>query len=299
MLKISLSDYIQTGEGANAKSYDCLSDPDMMLKLYHKDFDTESVIQEHEMSEKIYQLGIPSPKPGQLVTDGERIGILFRRIKGKRSYSRSVSQEPERMPEYVHEFAEYAKKIHAIECPEGMFPDVKKDYLKLTEISNCLSSAEKEKVKNFIINTIPNCNTILHGDLHLGNLLTTLPQGAPMSTPHDVYYIDLGFAAYGCPLIDLGMTFSVCNWANDEFLIHDMHYDSVMSKAIWPHFAKTYFFGPEQLGEKWFGKGATMETVFEGMKPYGLLKLLLVEYTCGGVMPPHYEIISHEIVGNL
>lgn len=295
MQNISLSDYVQTGEGANAKSYDCISNPDMMLKMYHKAFDTQTIIQEHTMSEKIYQLGIPSPKPGQLVTDGERIGILFKRIKGKRSYSRSISQEPERMPEYVREFAEYAKKIHTIQCPEGMFPDVADDYLILVNKSNCLSPAEKDKVRNFLINHMPKCNTMLHGDLHFGNLLTTLPQGAPMNAPHDVYFIDLGFAAKGCPLVDLGMTFSVCNWANDEFLQHDMHYGKDMSLSIWPYFAEAYFFGPEHLGEKWFGKGATMDTVYEGMKPYALLKTLLVEETCSG-MPEHYVQYVHEAV---
>ena len=33
-IKISLKDYKLFGGGANGESYDCISDPDLMLKLY-------------------------------------------------------------------------------------------------------------------------------------------------------------------------------------------------------------------------------------------------------------------------
>ena len=91
---IDLNDYIRTGEGANGASYNHKSDPNIMMKMYFRNF--EAAAQELELAQKVYALGIPTPEPGDLVTDGERMGIRFRRLIGKRSYSRACGDEPER-----------------------------------------------------------------------------------------------------------------------------------------------------------------------------------------------------------
>ena len=65
---IDLNDYVRTGEGANGASYDHKTDKRIMMKLYLRNF--ESARTELEMARKVYALGIPSPEPGDLVTDG-------------------------------------------------------------------------------------------------------------------------------------------------------------------------------------------------------------------------------------
>ena len=42
----------------------------------------------------VYELGIPSPEPFRMITDGERSGAEYELIKNKRSYTRIISQEP-------------------------------------------------------------------------------------------------------------------------------------------------------------------------------------------------------------
>lgn len=295
MLKINIDDYIQTGEGSTAESYEDPSDDSVLIKLYNPGFDKEVIINELDIARKVYALGIPTPEPGELLTDGKRLGLRYRKIVGKRSFARFISQEPERIPELVPEYARYAKKLHSTECPEGLFPNAKDLFVGYVTASKCLSDKERAKVEDFIINGIPNCNTALHGDLHYGNLLTTLPQGRPMSDPHEVYFIDLSAFAYGHPFFDLGMTYSIANLSSEDFLLHDMHYGKEISKKTWPYFVDEYFFGPEKLGEKYFGPQVTRQDIDEELNKYAMIKLFFVEYAIGGMPENYFPFIKETI----
>jgi len=296
--KIDLTRFQQVGEGANGLSYNSLNDPLVMAKMYNKGYDTSTIFTELEVARKVYDLGIPSPQPGQLVTDGERIGIIFRRIMNKRSFARAISEEPDRYDEYTREFARLCKKLHTFECPKGMFPDARQDFLRMLGTSKTFSDKEKAKIEHFIMKVLPECNTALHGDMHVGNVLTTLPQGAPIGAPHDVYFIDLGYFSYGCPLIDIGMMAMIGMYSDNIFLIPNMHYDTVMAEKVWLSFADEYFFGPEKLGEKWFGPSVSHDNILSLVDPYVLLKLLLVEYNVG-FMPESYLDFSHKVANSL
>ncbi|MDO5442629.1 MAG: aminoglycoside phosphotransferase family protein [Bacteroidia bacterium] len=290
-----MNDYVRTGEGANGASYDCISDGSVMVKLYNSDYPADTIFSELDVARKVFELGIPSPEPGIMVTDGERIGIRFRKVIGKRSYSRAFADEPERTEEYAREFARLCKKLHATECPEGLFPEAKPQFLRLLEASRTFSGSEKAVIADFIRN-VPDAGTALHGDMHFGNALTTLPKGAPISDPHDLCFIDLGYFARGCPLFDMGMMMNICLYADEEFRFHDFHVTGKQTVEIWKYFVDEYFFGPERLAEKYFGPGRTFESVNDALKPYSAVKLFLVEYNLG-FMPENYISFIRGVFG--
>lgn len=285
-LKLDMSLYRQSGEGANGASYDCIDDPTIMVKLYNPSYDIDTILLEQELARKVYDLGIPSPEPGELVTDGSRIGIRFRRIVGKRSFSRALADEPERTEVYGREFARACKKLHAVECPSGTFPDAKQQFLDLLKADKIYSAAEKEKMAGFIL-ALPDGKTVLHGDMHIGNLLTTLPKGAPVDAAHDLYWIDLGYFARGYSLIDLGMLQNICLFADEEFRYHDMHVHGDLTAELWKYFVDEYFFAEDKLAERYFGPGQSFESVNSLLKPFCAMKLLLVEYNLG-FLPENY-----------
>ena len=59
---IDLNDYVRTGEGANGASYNHKSDPNIMMKMYFRNFQAAAL--ELELAKKVYALGIPTPEPG-------------------------------------------------------------------------------------------------------------------------------------------------------------------------------------------------------------------------------------------
>lgn len=280
MEKINLDEYRKSGEGANGASYDSISDPSIMVKLYNSTYPIEPVVQELEVARKVYDLGIPSPEPGVLVTDGERVGIRFRRILGKRSFSRMLADEPERVDEFAREFARYFKKLHAMPCEKGLFPEAKDQFLEFLEWDKSLSEEQKKPIAEFI-RSVPDAGTCLHGDMHMGNLLSTLPAGCPISDPHDVFFIDLGYFSRGYPLFDLGMMMQICIYSDEEFRQHDFHVNGKMTKAFWDVFVDEYFFGPDNLALKYFGPGQTPESVEVALRPYLCCKLLFIAFNLG------------------
>ena len=291
--RIDINDFVRTGEGANGASFDSITDSSVMVKLYNTDYPTDTIFTELEVARKVFDLGIPSPEPGVLVTDGERIGIRFRKVVGKRSFSRAFADEPERTEEYAREYARLCKKLHATECPEGLFPEAKPQFLHLLESSGTFNESEKAVIADFI-RKVPDAGTALHGDMHFGNALTTLPAGAPLTDPHETCFIDLGYFSRGCPFFDMGMMQNICLYADEEFRVHDFHVSGTQTAEIWRYFVDEYFFGPEKLAGKYFGPGQTSESVTEALEPYAAIKLFLVEYNLG-FMPPHYETFIRKV----
>ena len=70
---INLSDYTQTGEGGTAITY-TKKDEQSLAKLYKNGFEADRAKAEFLTARAVYDLGIPSPKPYRLITDGERSG---------------------------------------------------------------------------------------------------------------------------------------------------------------------------------------------------------------------------------
>ena len=295
MKTIDLSQYIKSGEGANGSSYDKIGDNSIMLKLYNEDYPEQPIYEELDIAKKVYQMGVPSPEPGELVTDGRRKGILFKRIVGKRSYARAMADEPERVEEYSREFARYCKKLHSTVCPKGLFPDVKDQYATLLDGVNLFNDSQKQIILDFLA-SVPDCDTALHGDMHIGNVITTLPKGAPMSDPHEVYFIDLGYFAHGCPLFDIGMSQNICIFSDEEFRKESFHVGYETTKLVWKYFVDEYFFGPEKNGEKWFGSDVTPDIVNEKMIKFTATKLLLVAFNLG-FLPGNYIPVVNEAFG--
>lgn len=289
MKEIDLSLFRKSGEGANGESFDSITDPNLMLKLYFDFYDKEAIITELDVCQKVYNLGIPTPEPGILVTAEGRMGILFKRVIGKRSYARALADEPERTEEFSREFARACRELHRFECKENIFPDAKGQFFHLLDASKECSPEEKVVFREFIQN-LPDCDNVLHGDMHIGNVLTTLPKGAPLSDPHDIYFIDLGYFSKGYSYIDLGMIMMICNYALDEFVFHDMHIHVDQAARVWKIFVQEYFADMFASGEV-----SSVDDVNLMLLPYAAMKMLLVEYNLG-FMPVDYVSVFHKAI---
>ena len=99
--RINLADYEVAGAGALGESYISKKDPNILLKLYSRERE-QMGLDEYERACKVYSIGVPCPAPGELVRTGEgQLGLQFRRIVGKKSYARALSEHPERLEEYA------------------------------------------------------------------------------------------------------------------------------------------------------------------------------------------------------
>ena len=265
-IKIDLNDYVRTGEGANGASYDHKTDKNVMLKLYFHNFDAAQV--ELEMAQKVYALGIPTPEPGDLVTDGKALGIRFRRLEGKKSYSRACGDHPERTEEYAREFAQLSKKLHAIHLDTTQFENVKDRLYKMLADNPFFTDEQKQKIHDFIA-AAPDTDTAIHGDLQFSNGIFVEKDG--VRTP---YFIDLGDFCYGYPMFDIGMVY-LCCYLNEESWTRDVfHMSNATARRFWDAFAPEYFGPDADLGE-----------IEKTVRVYAGLKTLIVERDTHRPMP--------------
>jgi len=154
-------------------------------------------VKEYDHAEKAFALGIPTPEPKDLVKvpDG-RMGIIFQRIQGKKSFARAVGEDPSRTEELAIRFAALCKALHSTRVNKEELPSTKEYYVDLIKTDPFLTSAQKDKVLRFIAD-IPEADTALHGDLHFGNAIFR---------GEESWLIDIGELGYGYPLWDLGVS---------------------------------------------------------------------------------------------
>lgn len=274
---IDLNDYVRTGEGANGASYNHKSDPNIMMKLYFRNFDAAKL--ELELAQKVYKAGIPTPEPGDLVTDGTQVGIRFRRLVGKRSYSRACGDNPGMAPEYGREFAQLCKKLHATHIDTTQFENVKDRLYKMLDENPFFTDAEKEKLRAFIA-AQPDTDTAIHGDLQFGNGIFVEDEEG-VRTP---YFIDLGDFCYGYPLFDVGMVYLCCCLNNEAWTLEVNHMTNATAREFWNGFAREYF------------ESDDLDAIEQMILPYAGLKVLIIERDTHCRMPEFHAPLEKTIL---
>lgn len=262
-IKINLEDYVHSGEGANGESFDHRTDPSIMMKLYNPG-KIQQPLDEMLMARKVFDLGIPTPEPGDYVTDGVRYGIRFRRIEGKISYSRATGQHPENVARYAQEFAAMCRDLHRVHVDTALFENVKDRNLRLLEENPFFTPAQKDAVGRFIADS-PDTDTAIHGDLQFSNAIFVGEKR---------YFIDLGDFCYGYPLFDVGMVYLCCCISDEAFIRETFHMPKSLSIRFWEEFAPAYF-----------GADRPLKDIEEEIRPYAGLKTLIVERDTKCPMP--------------
>ena len=263
-IKISLDDYVLSGGGFNGESYDLKGDPSVMLKLYFPG-KIQQPLDEMNLARKVYEMGIPTPEPGEyVVTEDGRYGIRFKRILGKKSYSRATGDEPEKVAQYAAEFAQMCKQLHATHVDTTQFENVKDRYYRLLEENPFFTTAEKDKLTRFIADT-PDEDTAVHGDLQYSNAIFVGDKR---------YFIDLGDFCWGNHLFDIGQVYLCCYLSGEDFISETFHMPKSLAMKFWDLFAPVYF-----------GEGIPLKEIEKLVSPYAGLKTLIIERDSKRPMP--------------
>lgn len=227
---IDMADYEQSGDGYTAVTYDH-RDGHTMIKLYNDFMPSDAPLRELKLARAVVRMGIPTPMAGRLVTDGKRIGAEFERIAPKLSFARAIGQQPDRLEEYAHRFAAHCRQLHHTECSCAQFSSAAEAAIRAIEACPHFSDVEKQRMFAFV-NAVPEATTCLHGDMHIGNIITNGERD---------YWIDLGDFGWGNPLFDLGMFYMAARCNPDELTQHLYHISNDQMRQVWDIFVRDYF----------------------------------------------------------
>lgn len=238
--KIKLSDYVRSGEGGTAVSYTHKT-RNTLAKLYNPGFEADRAREEFHTARAVFEMGLPTPEPLRLVTDGERYGAEYELVKGKRSFTRIISEEPERLQEISLTFAEWARRLHATPVPPGRLRSYKEVLIQFYKEKTLVPEAYKQKALAFL-ETVPDAPTCLHGDLQIGNIITDGDR---------TLWIDVGEFSHGTPEWDISIMWIMGVRMGEERANSLFHLTSEQMRAHWNFFLPAYLgtSDPQILGQ--------------------------------------------------
>lgn len=211
MEKISYADWIPFGKGGYGTTYRHVSDDSLILKMGRHT--TPDVAQrEMEMSVLFSEMGINTPKVYKVVTDGKHYGNIGQIVNGKVSISRIIADNPSKTDEMAVLFAEKCMEFHSVECDTAKIKNRQQIFAQRVGAIRFLKDETKQDILDKIWSIRP-CTTCIHGDMNPGNLIVANGK---------YYWIDLGDASYGNPVMDLG-GFEFINELPDLLIRHLFH----------------------------------------------------------------------------
>lgn len=232
MNTISLNDWKQVGEGGNGATYIHPSQPDVILKVSYLDDTEETMSQEFTASKAVYDLGLPTPQMMELVRVGKGVGIISQLISNKKSIARLCNEQPEHIEALARQMAEQTRRLHAtVVPPTSPLPSMKERMIEAVRLTRMIGGKKRQALIEYLTN-LPDAPTLLHGDLQMGNLIMDGEQP---------YWIDLGRAAYGMPMFDLGHLYLFCNIFSRTPKVQQIaHMTGQQMMTFWKTFAEAY-----------------------------------------------------------
>ena len=252
---LDMSQWVKSGEGHTAESFDHV-DGDAMMKLYFDHIPFAAVEQETRTAQAAFLMGIPTPMPGEMIRCGDRFGTTCERLKNNRSFSRIISDEPERLEELVVRLAKMAKKLHATPCDKAVFPSYHEKMAQIIRSLPVFTAEEKQTFLGFL-NSVEDTGMCIHGDLNISNVIT--------DGTVDLF-IDMGDFSYGNPLFDLGAIYYLSHDVYAPDCLKNYHNPKERMAKLWAPFAREYF------GADTPEKQAKIE---ETVRPYAAFQMMI------------------------
>ena len=125
--------------------------------------------------------------------DGECLGIVFELLNSD-TLGHAISSHPEKMNEYVDQYVELAKTLHTTHVPKGSFATVQEVAHGLADNLGRWCTKEEIGILHRIVDSIPEADTVVHNDLHPGNI---------MIQDGELVLIDMPAVTMGPPVCDL------------------------------------------------------------------------------------------------
>ena len=228
---VDLSDWEEFGGGFMGRSFYNKRNEGIMMKIYNEFVDPIMIARENKVAKAVKDMGIPTPEPGELVQCDGHLGVTFETVKNKKSMARALSENPEKVEDYAHDFAKAVRYLHSIRGDGNIFPDIK-DYFREQLASNTyLNTDQKNKILK-LLDSIKDAKTCLHGDLSPGNII--------YNENNEILFIDLSDFMYGNPMFDIGTTYLACVDTVDEAARNIFHCSHDLLYKFWKGFVKEY-----------------------------------------------------------
>ena len=220
------------GKGGHGTVYRL--DRDTILKLYSEKEPLSNIEREIEYARNAFVAGIPTAIPFDVVKCGNRYGSVFELINAD-TFANALKKNPDKYDEYSKKYTELVNTLHTIEADTSRFSCIKEIYNNRSDDMSKFLTPDEIGLLHDIINSVPDRNTFVHGDIHTKNV---------MMQDGELLFIDMADITYGHPIFDyMGMilTHVIAGRENPARAreILDLDYDTGV--RLWNDFLKARF----------------------------------------------------------
>ena len=226
--KFSVDGCAVIGKGAKGTVY--RYNDDTVIKVYKNPDSLPDILNERELARKAFVLGIPTAISYDVVKVGDSFGSVFELLDAK-SYSELIAQNPDKLDEYVKDYAELLKLIHSTPVKADDMPDIKITINKWLEADKAYLSAENYGKLKKLVDETPDTLNMLHCDYHTNNIMMqngetllidmdTLSHGHPVFEFANVYITYIGFGEVDKTVVEkfTGMPYETAKLVWKKFL---------------------------------------------------------------------------------
>lgn len=168
-------------------------DEDNIVKVFMPDESIHTIRLESETARKAFLYGIPTAISFGTVRVGDCYGIQYEMIKA-RSFASVLKGDPDNFDSHVKDYTALLRQLHTTKDRDGVFVSMKEIYHEAIDYSAKYFEADEVKKFKALIDSIPDRDTLIHGDFHPGNI---------MASGDGLMLIDLTRMGVGHPIFDL------------------------------------------------------------------------------------------------
>ena len=221
---VSIDGCEEIGRGINGTIYRI--DQDNVVKVYNNADALADIQHEREMAKLALILGVPTAISYDVVKVGNSYGSVFELLNA-RSFTKILTDEPQKLDWCVEEFVALLKKIHGTVVPEGKLKDIKETVLYwVSTMQSCLPADAAEKLLA-LVQAVPHDNHMIHGDYHTKNIELQ---------NDEVLLIDMDTLSVGNPVFEFAHIYNsligFSEW-DHEHIKRFQGYDFETAKAFW------------------------------------------------------------------
>ena len=228
---VSVEGCEEIGRGANGTIYRI--DQDNVVKVYNNADALEDIRHEREVAKLALILGIPTAISYDVVRVGNSYGSVFELLNAS-SFSKILSEEPEKLDWCVEEYVKLLRKIHSTVVPAGKLPDMKETVLSWASFMQDYLPEEAGKKLLSLVQEVPHDDHMIHGDYHTKNV---------MLQNDEVLLIDMDTLAVGHPIFELASMFNPFvgfSEINHDRIRQFHGFDYDMGRAFWHKVLSAY-----------------------------------------------------------
>ena len=194
--KVSIEGCEVIGEGGHGKVYRL--DDETIIKVYRESSALPLIEKEREYAKNAFIKGVPSAIAYDTVKTEEGYGVVFE-MAGATTVSKTIMNEPERLPELAAKMGSLLKTLNTTEADPALFGDIREIYLQRAKAGECFFTDDENKQIVRMIDAIPESGTMVHGDFHPNNVM--------VQQDGELMLIDMADISRGDPIYDIGGTF--------------------------------------------------------------------------------------------